>query len=119
MAPDNRKKPIDREGLASFNAWDPKILQQIDAMIALATPTNAGTDNRDLVREMIVTSLKTENSQLDRGDVKILNRALRELRYGFRIFKDYRHRRKVTIFGSARTRSTEPDYKIALQFSKL
>jgi uncharacterized protein (TIGR00730 family) len=119
MVQDNRKKQINREAGEGFNAWDPKILQQIDALIALATPTNAGTDNRDLVREMIVTSLKTEYSQLDRGDVKILNRALRELRYGFRIFKDYRNRRKVTIFGSARTRPTEPDYKIALQFARL
>jgi hypothetical protein len=43
-----------------------------------------------------------------------IERALRELRYGFRIFKDYRGRRKVTIFGSARTAKTDPDYKQAL-----
>src|SRR5438445_6662989 len=114
---DNRKRPLTGDGFEGFNAWDPKILQQIDALIALATPTQAGTDNRDLVREMIVTALKTEYSQLDRGDVKILNRALRELRYGFRIFKNYRHRRKVTIFGSARTRPSDPDYKFTVQFA--
>ena len=114
----SQKRFSDHEG-EGFNAWDPKILQQIDALIALATPTVAGTDNRDLVREMIVTALKTEYSQLDRGDVKILNRALRELRYGFRIFKNYRDRRKVTIFGSARTPKTDPDYKIAKLFASL
>lgn len=112
-------KKVQQEDHEGFNAWDPKILQQIDALINLATPTQAGTDNRDLVREMIVTALKTEYSQLDRGDVKILNRALRELRYGFRIFKNYRTRRKVTLFGSARTPKTDPDYKITLQFAKL
>ncbi|OGR93550.1 MAG: hypothetical protein A2992_05400 [Elusimicrobia bacterium RIFCSPLOWO2_01_FULL_59_12] len=113
------KKITDREGAEGFNAWDPKILQQIDALVALATPPQAAADNSDLVREMIVTALKTEYSQLERGDVKILNRALRELRYGFRIFKNYRDRRKVTIFGSARTRSHDPDYKLALQFARL
>src|ERR1051325_8521000 len=109
-----RQPTPDHDG---FNAWDPKILKQIDALIDLATPTQAGTDNRDLVREIIVTALKTQHSQLDRGDVKILNRALRELRYGFRIFKDYRDRRKVTIFRSARTAPSDPEYKQALQFS--
>jgi uncharacterized protein (TIGR00730 family) len=76
-------------------------------------------DNRDMVRQMIVTALKVENSQLDRGDSKILSRAMRELRYGFRIFKDYRDKRKVTIFGSARTPKDHPEYKQALAFSKL
>jgi uncharacterized protein (TIGR00730 family) len=114
------KKPsLEGEGPEGFNAWDPKILQQIDALIALSVPPSGGMDNRDLVREMIVTALKTEYSQLERGDVKILNRALRELRYGFRIFKSYRARRKVSIFGSARTPKTDPDYKIALHFARL
>ena len=103
-----------------FNAWDPKILKQIDALVELAKPKKkrGAVDNSDLVRQLIVTALKTENAQLDRGDVKILSRALRELRYGFRIFKDYRNRRKVTIFGSARTPKTDPDYKQTLNFAK-
>jgi len=101
-----------------FNAWDPEILQKIDALIKQARPTQVGEDNRDLIRQLIVTALKTEHSQLARGDVKILARSLRELRYGFRIFKEYRHRRKVTIFGSARTHKTDAEYKQALVFSK-
>jgi uncharacterized protein (TIGR00730 family) len=68
---------------------------------------------------MIVTALKVEHSQISRGDAKILSRAMRELRYGFRIFKDYREKRKVTIFGSARTPKDHPEYKQALAFSKL
>jgi hypothetical protein len=102
-----------------FDAWSPQILRQIDALINLATPPSEGKDNRDLVRELIVTALKTQHSQLDRGDVKILSRALRELRYGFRIFKDYRDRRKVTIFGSARSHPGDPEYKAALHFTRL
>lgn len=101
-----------------FNPWDPKILQQIDALIQLAGTAAPGQDNADLVREMIVTALKTQNSRLARGDVKILSRALRELRYGFRVFMNYRDRRKVTIFGSARTPSTEADYRITKAFAR-
>ena len=103
----------------NFDAWDPKIQKEIDDLIALAGPPVREEDNRDLVRQMIVTALKVEHSQLDRGDAKILSRAMRELRYGFRIFKDYRDKRKVTIFGSARTPKDHPEYKQALAFSKL
>jgi uncharacterized protein (TIGR00730 family) len=101
-----------------FNAWDPKILKQIDDLIRMAAPDGEPSDNRDLIQQLIVTALKTENAQLFRGDVKILSRALRELRYGFRIFKDYHGRRKVTIFGSARTPETDPDYQQARDFAK-
>src|SRR5579864_9282764 len=100
----------------SFDAWDPKLQKEIDALIALAAPPVREEDNRDLVRQMIVTALKVEYAQLDRGDAKILSRAMRELRYGFRIFKDYRDRRKVTMFGSARTPRDHPEYKQALHF---
>src|SRR5579862_6919395 len=103
----------------NFDAWDPKLQKQIDDLIALAAPAEREEDNRDLVRQLIVTALKVEHSQLDRGDAKILSRAMRELRYGFRIFKDYRDKRKVTIFGSARTPKDHPEYKQALSFAKL
>jgi uncharacterized protein (TIGR00730 family) len=101
-----------------FNAWDPAVIKEIDKLIDLARPPNELIDNRDLVRQMIVTALKTQYSQLDRGDVKILSRSLRELRYGFRIFKEYRDRPKVTMFGSARTQPGDPEYKQALTFSR-
>src|SRR5579872_6002294 len=91
--PNEMQQPPEHEG---FNVWDPKIQKQIDALINLAqAPSPKGEDNRDLVRQLIVTALKTENAQLDRGDVKILSRAFRELRYGFRIFQNYRDRRSA------------------------
>lgn len=102
----------------NFDAWDPRLQKQIDAIIELAAPLVREEDNRDLVRQMIVTALKVEHSQLDRGDAKILSRSMRELRYGFRIFKEYREKRKVSIFGSARTPKDHPEYKAALNFAK-
>jgi uncharacterized protein (TIGR00730 family) len=108
----------NEEPAHGFNVWDPKVLNKIDELVHLAGVPDADENNGDLVREIIVTALKAHHSQLDRGDVKILNRALRELRYGFRIFKPYRERRKVTIFGSARTQPKNPEYKMAKSFAQ-
>jgi len=40
------------------------------------------------------------------------------LRYAFKIFAPYRHRRKVTVFGSARLPAGHPAYQQAVAFSK-
>ncbi|MGE0758429.1 MAG: TIGR00730 family Rossman fold protein [Pirellulaceae bacterium] len=53
-----------------------------------------------------------------RGDLKILSRTLRELRYAFKVFSPYRSRRKVTIFGSARTRPEAATYQQALDLGR-
>ena len=53
-----------------------------------------------------------------RGDLKILSRALRELRYGFKVFAPYRRDHKVTVFGSARTKPEEPSYQQAIVFGR-
>jgi uncharacterized protein (TIGR00730 family) len=49
----------------------------------------------------------------DRGDLKIANSALKELRHAFSAFAPYRNARKVAIFGSARTRRDDPLYEQA------
>ena len=47
------------------------------------------------------------------GDLKIANAALGEMAEAFRVFRPYRHVRKVTMFGSARTRPEDPVYLLA------
>ena len=47
------------------------------------------------------------------GDLKIANAALAEMAEAFRVFRPYRHIRKVTMFGSARTRPEDPVYVLA------
>ena len=44
----------------------------------------------------------------DRGDLKLVNSTLKELRYSFLVFEPYRELRKVVIFGSARTKHDDP-----------
>jgi len=44
------------------------------------------------------------------GDLKIANAALAEMAEAFGVFRPYRQIRKVTMFGSARTRPEDPVY---------
>lgn len=79
--------------------------------------TGAGA-HADLVAEIIVTALKIYNDNLDRGDVKILNTSMKELRHSLKVFEPYRAIRKVAIFGSARTPKSSPDYQVAEKFGE-
>jgi len=74
--------------------------------------------SQDLYRVMRHTIERLEKDQTARGDLKILSRTLRELRYAFKVFRPYRRRRKVTIFGSARTRPEDPGYHSAVELSR-
>jgi uncharacterized protein (TIGR00730 family) len=76
------------------------------------------TRDEAFVREMVETSLKLLRDGTGTGDLKILNAALRELRYAFKVFAPYRQVRKVSCFGSARTPGTAPAYRTAKEFSR-
>lgn len=75
--------------------------------------------NEDLLREMLVTICRLSADQVDRGDLKILNTALKELRYAFKVFGPYASTPKVSIFGSARTPEDHPQYLEAKKFAEL
>ena len=61
---------------------------------------------------------KLAADRVSRGDLKLLSRTLRELRYAFKVFAPYRTRRKVTVFGSARTKPEEGAYQQAVEFGR-
>ncbi len=103
----------------------------MDDKLSLSTPDSDGQgairagddeDRRHHIDDLIQT-IKESADKLaadgsSRGDLKLLSRALRELRYAFKVFAPYRRRRKVTIFGSARTLPEEPAYKEAVDLGK-
>jgi uncharacterized protein (TIGR00730 family) len=70
------------------------------------------------VQQLKETADKLAKDRASRGDAKLLATALKELRYCFKVFAAYRGRRKVTIFGSARTRADHPAYQAAVAFGK-
>ena len=72
-----------------------------------------GSANEDLLAEMLQSLLKLGADESNRGDLKILNRAQKELRYAFKLFAPYRAIRKVSIFGSTRVAEEDPYYQMA------
>jgi uncharacterized protein (TIGR00730 family) len=67
---------------------------------------------------MILATLKIGQDVDYLADLKLINRTLREMRYTANVFSPYRHRKKVTIFGSARTEETDEMYKKCVRFSR-
>jgi uncharacterized protein (TIGR00730 family) len=63
-----------------------------------------------LAAEIKDSAEKLVRDDATRGDMKIISRAVKELRYAFKVFKPYRRRRKITVFGSARTPPDHPTY---------
>lgn len=75
-------------------------------------------DNKDLLAELMVTICRLARDRTGRGELKMLNRAMKELRYAFKTFAPYQHVRKVSIFGSSRTPQGHPEYEAAVQFAR-
>lgn len=93
---------------------NPQLRGRIEELIKL----KGGGYNETQVADIIENALKILTDVKDTGDVRVIQTALRELRYAFRIFAPYAHKRKVTIFGSARTAPTKPEYQQAVEFAR-
>ena len=72
----------------------------------------------ELIEELIATALKMARDKIGTGDLKLMNRSLKELRYAAKIFAPYRDVRKVVVFGSARTAATDPEAQLAEEFGR-
>jgi uncharacterized protein (TIGR00730 family) len=72
----------------------------------------------EIVREMIIASLKAGQEDDGAVDLKLMNTSLKEMRFTAKVFGPYRHTRKVAVFGSARTRSEETTYKMAISLGQ-
>lgn len=93
-------------------------VRPIDRTIERLVRMTGDLRSPDIINQLLTTVAKIGREHFTRGDLKILNTTLKELRYAFHIFEPYRHIRKVAVFGSARTKPTEPIYKSAIQFGK-
>jgi uncharacterized protein (TIGR00730 family) len=91
--------------------------REVDEKIRELVATYGGED-ADLAFEIIATALRLSKDAVGRLDRKIVNSALKEMRYAFRVFAPYRHERKVTIFGSARSSGDDPEYQAARDFAR-
>jgi uncharacterized protein (TIGR00730 family) len=95
-----------------------------DASFQHVTDHDAHHDDRppvsveQLVHQIKETADKLIRDGANRGDVKMLSTALKELRYAFKVFSPFKGRRKVTIFGSARLPPAHPAYRQAVAFGR-
>lgn len=72
----------------------------------------------DMVAEIVDNAMKFLRDSTNRGDIKLINKSFKELRYALKVFVPYREVHKVSIFGSARTGEKHPDYIQAAEFAK-
>ena len=70
------------------------------------------------IEELIVTALKLGHDQMGMAELKLLNRSVKEMRQADKTFFPYRHRRKVSVYGSARTEPGVPEYQAAVEFGR-
>ncbi|MBD1918691.1 MULTISPECIES: TIGR00730 family Rossman fold protein [Cyanophyceae] len=90
----------------------------IQADLATVFEQLSHLEHGKLIRQVLETILRMMGREADRLDWKILNAALLDMEQGFQVFTPYRHTRKITIFGSARTGAISPDYQLAEKFAK-
>jgi uncharacterized protein (TIGR00730 family) len=90
----------------------------IDDAIERLMDTAGGIQHRDIVREMILASLKAGQEDDRKADLKLMNTSLKEMRFTTKVFGPYRHKKKVTVFGSARIIPEEPLYAMARELGR-
>ena len=91
----------------------------VDAQIRALTGTFDDELKRTLLAELMVSIYRLGQDRASTGDLKLLNTALKELRYAFQVFRPYRHVRKVAAFGSSRMSDAHPAYAMARTFGRL
>lgn len=85
----------------------PEINRLIDDLLKTAS---IQTDRR-LIAELIRDAIKLGSDSTSTLNLKIAGAAISEMREAFAMFAPFSERKKVTIFGSARTTKDDPVYK--------
>jgi len=102
----------------------PAVSQLVEALIeasqqGMAHGSDPGHRRAELVEDMVRTAMRTMGDGTDLGQVKVMTRALKEMRLAYRVFNRYRGVRKISLFGSARTPEHHPDYIAARDFGRM
>ncbi|MEX2215874.1 MAG: LOG family protein [Phycisphaeraceae bacterium] len=101
-----RGRPVDAQTMAMMDDLIRRAGGDPDAMTG------------SVAREMMHTALKLLRDRAHEGEMKLISRSLKELRYALKVFRPYEEVRKISVFGSARTAETHPDYITCVDFSR-
>lgn len=85
--------------------------QEIESLISDLLDKSEIKLNRRLIAELVKESLQLGNDATSTLNLKIASAAIAEMREAFAMFAPFSERKKVTIFGSARTTKNDPVYK--------
>ena len=96
---------------------DKPLFEAIDAVIRQAGSQPESVEG-SVAREMMHTAVKLLRDQANEHEFKLISRSVKELRYALKVFRGYEETRKISIFGSARTKEDHPDYIAAVAFGK-
>lgn len=94
-----------------FQTSETDLGEHISALATQITPP--GSSNLTLYRDMLATVARMAQADRNRWDAKIMLQTLRELEQAFSLLERFKRRRKVTVFGSARTPAQHPIYALA------
>ena len=89
-----------------------------DDLVQELLEASGATANRDVLRDILRTAAGLAGDGADRLDLKITAAALKEMRAAFAMFEPLKGSPKVTIFGSARTRTDDPLYEQARRLAQ-
>lgn len=89
------------------------LAQKVDELLKLIVPHDSL--NSPLYRDMLVTVVRMAQADRNRWDAKIMLQTLKEMEHAFSALEKFKRRRKVTVFGSARTPVEHPIYALARQ----
>ena len=89
---------------------------KVDELLQFSAPGNSA--NLNLYRDMLVTVIRMAQADRNRWDAKIMLQTLREMEQAFSTLEQFKRRRKVTVFGSARTPTDHPVYQLARELGQ-
>lgn len=87
--------------------------ENLDRLIGRLVAAAGEGGHPDLIAEIITTAVKLHRDGAGKGELKLFNAALKEMRYSSLVFNNAGDIPKLTIFGSARTAPDHPDYRLA------
>ena len=93
------------------NGWVDKTIERLIKRVE-------GIHQPEIIREMILAALKAGQEDGERADLKLMNATLKEMRFTTKVFRPYRDVKKVTVFGSARTKPEQTLYAMARELGQ-
>jgi uncharacterized protein (TIGR00730 family) len=113
MTPGDRGRSAEGASTAPARRGDPDVGSWVDRLV----PPGSSPGQVRLYRSMLTTVTRLAEEDTEIVDLKIADSALAEMAEAFRVFRPFRKRRKVTIFGSARTLPDHPAYGSARELA--